>query len=132
MILTQTKLAITTQHWSLGLLVCCVLGTSLFLASCSGTNDATDDAILIEWMGKGSITGFDARRCASPCCGGWFIQIDGRRHRFLAFPEGTDSTLQTYRSEDFPIPVVLIWTSDSTEQKCTHDLITIQAIARES
>jgi hypothetical protein len=76
----------------LGLAVLC------FAASCkkSDLNPAT-----------AQLTGIDFRKCASPFCSGWFIEIDGETKRFLEIPNETDID---FNSElEFPIPVEVEW-----------------------
>ena len=53
--------------------------------------------------GNAMLTGIDFRKCASPYCGGWFLEMDGETFRFLEVPTDTDID---FNSElEFPIPV---------------------------
>lgn len=104
--------------------------STMLLASCSGSSGSGDEGTDQEWRSHGEITGIDVRRCAQPCCGGWYVTIEGSRYRFLKFPEGSDPALQSYRPEDFPIPVRLNWES-VTGERCAEDRITILAIERD-
>ena len=107
-----------------------VLLSMMLLVSCSGSTGSGDDSTGQEWRSHGEITGIDVRRCAHPCCGGWYIAIDGTKYRFLKFPDGSNPSLQNYRPEDFPIPVKLNWESAAREG-CAEDLITVLAIERD-
>ena len=105
--------------------VLCSVAASVLLTSCSGTNDASQKVLTSE----GVITGPDFRRCMSPCCGGWFITIDGKQYRFLEFPQGTDPSLPPNTLEEYPVEVKLIW--EPNERACGEDLINVLAIRRE-
>jgi hypothetical protein len=66
--------------------------------------DSSDDLS----SGNAMLTGIDGRKCASPYCGGWFLEMNGETYRFLEVPTDTDID---FNSElDFPIPVEVEWT----------------------
>ena len=95
------------------------------MASCTGTTDGNT-------LSHGRITGPDYRRCANPCCGGWFIEIGGKTWRFLELPPGNDLDLNSLDMSDFPIDVTLYWrVSDFQHQYgCADGLITVDAIRK--
>jgi hypothetical protein len=70
------------------------------------------------WIGDpGIITGMDSRRCPSPCCGGYFIEISGKVYQFekSELPKGF-----TFRDNELPLRVELKWKSvpvDCTEAR---------------
>jgi hypothetical protein len=74
---------------------------------------------------EGKITGFDYRKCFSPCCGGFFIQIGDSTYRSLDIPENSQMDLST---EHFPVSVVLEW--QKVQNSCGGDLITISYIRK--
>ena len=75
----------------------------------------------------GTITGQDVRMCPSPCCSGWFIEIDSLIYEFDALPGSSDINLQ---KETFPLVVKLDWQLSYTIG-CPDKRITIQRIAKE-
>ncbi len=95
----------------------------LCAGSCSNSQDPNPAL-----KNRGLITGPDYRKCAHPCCGGWFIEIDGNRYRFFDLPAGSDVRLS---ETDFPIPVRLSWSRSTESHTCYGDVIVIHAIARE-
>ncbi len=56
-------------------------------------------------MKEALIVGQDFRRCMSPICGGWFIEVGNDTLRFLNLPEKTD--LLEGPEWTFPIPVLI-------------------------
>ncbi|MCB0711451.1 MAG: hypothetical protein KDD67_03885 [Ignavibacteriae bacterium] len=110
----------TWKKWSFALLG--TLLSSVLLATCSGiTGENT--------ISNGTITGPDYRRCVSPCCGGWFIEIEGETWRFLELPEGSGINLNV---ENLPMEVTLNWrVSDlQKEHACGSQVITVDAIKK--
>jgi hypothetical protein len=77
-------------------------------------------------MSMGKITGPDPRMCPSPCCGGWFIQIDGLTYEFDSIPANSDIDLQ---KDPFPILVKLDWKL-SDKLSCPDKRIIIQRIKK--
>lgn len=70
----------------------------------------------------GMITGPDLRMC--PCCGGWYIRIDGLSYEFDSLPADSKINLQT---EKFPVTVKIDWQlSDLTA--CPDKRIIIQKV----
>lgn len=97
---------------------------ALFFASCTTPGDPNPT-----YKSRGEITGPDYRRCAHPCCGGWWIEIEGENHRFFELPPGSAIKLS---ETTFPIPVKLSWSRKSTDSTwCENDVILIHAIERE-
>jgi hypothetical protein len=74
---------------------------------------------------EGKITGYDYRKCYSPCCGGYYIQIGNTTYRSLDLEENNLLDLST---ETFPLPVLLEW--KKVENSCGGDLITISYIRK--
>jgi len=58
--------------------------------------------------GNTMLIGIDGRKCASPFCTGWFLEIDGDTLRFLEIPTDTDIDFNSELA--FPIPVEVEWT----------------------
>ena len=111
---------------AVGLLFCSAL---LFLSACSGSTETGEES----FMATGLITRPDFRRCAHPCCGGWFIEIGEQEYRFFELPEGSDIEL-AWNEDNFPIKVRLNWSDfedDTHDMSCTDDLIVIEKIERE-
>jgi hypothetical protein len=75
---------------------------------------------------NGKITGPDYRMCPSPCCSGWFIEIDSLTYEFDSIPANANINLQ---KETFPIPVKLDWKL-SDKIVCPIKRITIQRIIK--
>lgn len=92
------------------------------LIGCSNPTGMTESS--------GTITGVDYRKCASPCCGGYFIEIDGvdGTYRALSFPEGSDLDLS---NENFPIRVRMEWSKDVSGLICSESVIVVKTIERE-
>ncbi|HRD81489.1 MAG: hypothetical protein IAE84_11555 [Saprospiraceae bacterium] len=88
--------------------------------SCEKPKLETDSAML---------TGTDARRCASPYCGGWFIEINGETKRFLEIPAQTDIDLNG--ELEFPIPVEVEWKRYDNWWGDIEDLIKVEKLYRE-
>lgn len=78
-------------------------------------NSTLDDA---------TILGIDYRRCASPYCGGWFIEIGGDTLRFLEVPAQTDIDL--YGNAIFPISVKVRWHQYENEWSDIEGLIYLE------
>lgn len=74
----------------------------------------------------GKITGIDTRKCASPLCGGFYIQINNTTYRCLEVP--LNSTLDL-SDETFPVNVVVHWKKDNTSG--IDDLIIIEYLKKE-
>ncbi len=89
----------------------------LAAACCKDAGLNTGDARLI---------GIDYRKCASPFCGGWFVEIDGDTLRFFETPAETDID---FNSElQFPIPVEIEWERYDNEWKDVPGLIRVEKI----
>jgi hypothetical protein len=74
----------------------------------------------------GTITGQDLRMCPSPCCSGWFIEIDSLTYEFDTLPTSSNINLE---KESFPLLVRLDW-QVSNIIDCPNKRITIQKIAK--
>jgi hypothetical protein len=79
-----------------------------------------------DYASKGKITGPDPRMCPSPCCSGWFIEIDNSTYEFDSIPVNTNINLQ---KETFPVYVKLDWQL-SEKLVCPITRITIQRIIK--
>jgi hypothetical protein len=79
------------------------------------------------YKSTGTITGPDMRMCPSPCCSGWFINIDGTIYEFDALPAASNINLE---KETFPLEVRLDWQISNTID-CPNKRISIQRIAKE-
>ena len=91
----------------------------LFVAVSCTTNSESD-----LYSSKAIITGFDGRRCASPCCGGWYISIDSIAYRFFEVPEESKTEL-SLSIDVLPIEVELDWNAPSEEESCLADIIDV-------
>ncbi|TAK39729.1 MAG: hypothetical protein EPO28_10595 [Saprospiraceae bacterium] len=90
-----------------------------FISCCKEHEDASE-------LDDGTIIGIDYRECASPYCGGWFIEVGGDTLRFLEVPGKTDID---FSSElDFPLPVELSWHKYGNDWSSIQDLIKVEEI----
>lgn len=96
------------------LLIICFIGSSC----CK--SDLTDN--------NAKLIGIDFRKCASPFCGGWFIEIEGDTLRFIETPEKTDIDLNGQLI--FPIPVKVKGKKYDNEWKDVEDLIFVEELWR--
>lgn len=96
------------------------LAVLLFFGSCQKEDLNSSDAVLI---------GIDYRKCASPFCGGWFIEIQGDTLRFFETPKETDIMLDS--ETEFPIPVKVEWLRYQNEWKDVEDLIKVNSLFRD-
>ncbi|MBK8564487.1 MAG: hypothetical protein IPN76_14420 [Saprospiraceae bacterium] len=88
-----------------------------FAASCEKSDLKT---------GTAKVTGIDFRKCASPYCSGWFIEIDGETKRFFEIPSNTDID---FNSElEFPIPVEVEWEKYDNWWGDIEDLIKVEKL----
>jgi len=95
--------------------VCIIIG----FFCCNKENDS-------DFESNGKITGPDYRMCPSPCCSGWFIQIDSLTYEFDSIPANSNFNLQ---KETFPIFVKLDWQL-YPKLDCPIKRITIQRIIK--
>jgi hypothetical protein len=79
------------------------------------------------YKSTGTITGPDMRMCPSPCCGGWFIIIDGLTYEFDTLPVNSDISLG---KETFPLAVKLDWELSGGIIECPNKRITVQRIKK--
>jgi hypothetical protein len=79
-----------------------------------------------DFASEGKITGPDARMCPSPCCSGWFIEIDRSTYEFDSIPSKSNINLQ---KETFPVYVKLDW-QFSDKIVCPIKRIIIQRIIK--
>ncbi|MEL6843340.1 MAG: hypothetical protein AAFP02_09005 [Bacteroidota bacterium] len=94
-----------------------LLATGLLLAACNKEKPSTqnDDLRTATLMGK------DEALCAEPQCGGWVLEMDSIRYRFLNAPERTD--IEWSDSLRVPLKVEIKWRSYDNEWKDISDLI---------
>lgn len=92
----------------------------VFLFFFSLSIDSCKDEVV--WMDQGELLGYDFRLC--PCCGGYFIDINGETFRFYEFPESSDFEISP--DATFPIPVNINW--HVAENTCLGDEIIIDEI----
>ena len=78
-----------------------------------------------DYQSNGIITEPDIRMC--PCCGGWYIQIDGSTYEFDSLPSKSNMNLQ---KDSFPILVKLDWQL-SNQIACPDKRITVIRIIKE-
>jgi hypothetical protein len=76
---------------------------------------------------NGMIIGIDYRKCASPMCSGWFLEVKNDTLRFLEIPEKTDINFNNGDLK-FPIPVKVIYTRYTNDWKDIKDLIFVKEI----
>jgi len=72
---------------------------------------------------EGIITGFDMRLCPSPCCGGFFIEIEGTTYLAGALPTGNNLDITT-----LPLDVYLDWEIINDNFDCAPDRIAVSVI----
>ncbi|MBK7337449.1 MAG: hypothetical protein IPJ00_15375 [Saprospirales bacterium] len=72
----------------------------------------------------GNIIGMDYRRCASPYCGGYYIEIEGDTMRFLEQPAKTD--IEFTGQMAYPVPVKVVWRKYDNEWKDVEGLIFLE------
>ena len=102
------------------LVICLILFGFIY---CQKQKENTDT---YNYKSTGIITGQDVRMCPSPCCSGWFIEIDSLTYEFDSLPSSSNINLE---KEIFPLIVKLDWQlSDLIE--CPNKRITIQKIAK--
>lgn len=77
------------------------------------------------FFNQGKITGYDSKHCPSPCCGGWYIEINNKIYRFLNLPENSNLNLGF---ESLPIDVLVRWKKD--DNGCLGDEILIDYIKK--
>lgn len=70
----------------------------------------------------GRVIGFDASLC--PCCGGWFIEINGDTLRPYTLPDNFDAVLN---HSTLPVEVCLKWTYNPGKP-CKPNLIEVKEI----
>ncbi len=95
-----------------------LLLSTLCFPCCNKSDDlSTSNAML---------TGIDERKCASPYCGGWFLEMDGETLRFLEAP--TDTNIDFNSELEFPIPVEVEWTEYDNWWGDVEGLIKVEKI----
>jgi hypothetical protein len=80
-----------------------------------------------EYASMGEITAFDSRKCASPCCGGWFFTSGGKELKVLQFPSNVDFDLTR---ETLPIRVEFDLETATPICDGTTKLLTFKRIRR--
>lgn len=96
----------------------------LLLAISACNNNPTCGFGTLEELEDATIIGVDYRRCASPYCGGWFIEIEGDTLRFLEMPAQTNINF----ADDtiFPIEVKVRWRNYENEWSDIPGLILVE------
>lgn len=94
-----------------------MLASISFAAACKKSSVETQNA---------QVTGIDMRKCASPYCGGWFIEIGGETKRFLEVPADTDIDFNA--ELQFPIPVEVQWEKYDNWWGDIDDLIKVKKL----
>jgi hypothetical protein len=100
------------SNWKVVLLVFC-----LTLVACH-----KEDLV----SSNGKLIGIDFRKCASPMCGGWFVEIEGDTLRFFETPDKTD--LDLHSEIIFPQSVKIEWMRYEHEWKEIDDLIRVTSL----
>ncbi len=77
------------------------------------------------FQSEGEVFGYDYRKCASPCCSGFYIKIATDTFRFQSIP--TSSNWDIYQ-EKFPFKVKLNW--EKAPVDCAKDLISVSKIEK--
>lgn len=98
------------------LMICLIVSGFLY---CHKENES-------DYKSFGTITGPDYRMCPSPCCSGWFIQIESLTYEFDSIPAISNINLQ---KDPFPIYVKLDWQL-SRKIDCPIKRIIIQRITK--
>lgn len=75
------------------------------------------------------LTGIDFRKCASPYCGGWFIEVNGETLRFFEVPIDTDIELSG--DLEFPISVSITWEKYEGDWGEIQDLIKVKKLHKQ-
>ena len=112
-------LGVINMKYKTFLCICLILFGFIY---CQKQKENTDN-----YKSVGTITGQDARMCPSPCCSGWFINIDSLTYEFDTLPTSSNINLE---KETFPFIVKLDWLLSNTIE-CPNKRITIQKIAKE-
>ena len=73
---------------------------------------------------KATIIGPDLSMC--PCCGGWFVDIEGQQLLMFDWPE--NARLQ-HENQTFPLPVKIVW--EIPDNSCRSDLIVVKDIRKD-
>jgi hypothetical protein len=98
-----------------------LLSFTVFGVQCCKNSDLVN-------TGDARLTGIDYRKCASPYCGGWFVEIDNDTLRFFETPAETDIDFND--ELQFPIPVEIEWERYDNEWKDVPGLIRVERIFR--
>lgn len=93
-----------------------LLLTLLWLAACQYEHS--------DFQSVGIITERDYRKCY--CCGGWFIEIEGKT--WLTDLSAEQTTALNLEESSLPVPVQLNWQHD--EKACLDNKIIVTAIER--
>jgi hypothetical protein len=94
-----------------------LLMAAFTLSSCQKSDTNQGDAKLI---------GIDFRKCATPYCSGWFIEINGETKRFFEAPAETDIDFSGELT--FPISVTVVWEKYDNEWQDVEDLVRVKKI----
>lgn len=98
-----------------------LISSILLFSKCKKEKFQTDDAKII---------GIDFRKCPSPACSGYWIEIKQDTLRFLDFPENSkieELNMDTY----FPIEVTIKWKwADDEVLQIVDDLIVVEQLEK--
>jgi hypothetical protein len=77
------------------------------------------------FQSEGEVFGYDYRKCATPCCSGFYIKIANDTFRFQTIPPSSDWDIY---KEKFPFKVKLNW--EKAPVNCTKELISVSKIEK--
>lgn len=97
-------------------------GLVVFFAACN--QNANCGFGTLEQLEDATILGVDYRRCASPYCGGWFVEIEGDTLRFLEVPAQTNINLND--DTIFPVNAKIRWRHYENEWSDIPGLILVE------
>lgn len=99
-----------------GIIILILTSCQSVFTSCKKEND---------FESQGIVFALDGRKCANPCCGGYFIKIKNDTFRFdpLKVPLNWDVT-----TEKMPFNVKLNW--EKTPLECAKELISVSKIEK--
>ncbi len=80
-----------------------------------------------QYASQGEIIAFDGRKCASPCCGGWFFTTGGKELKVQQFPSDVDFDLTR---DTLPIRVEFDLESGTSICDGTSKLLTFKRIRK--
>ena len=100
-----------------------ILSFSFLLVSCHNILTSCKKENIFQ--SEGEVFGYDYRKCATPCCSGFYIKIAKDTFRFQSIP--TSSNWDIYK-EKFPFKVKLNW--ERAPVDCAKDLISVSKMEK--